>query len=81
MVFIKTYLQSINIHFDHIGCRLRCFGHVINLVVKAFLFGDGEDFFNTYIMDIRDNQLQVLFPHRPHSRTHECDCSTSGNEA
>ena len=35
--FIKNYLGEIGIPFDPVSRRLRCFGHVLNLVVKAFL--------------------------------------------
>jgi len=34
-----VYLAEIGIEFKPIERRLRCFGHVINLVVKAFLWG------------------------------------------
>ena len=34
-----SFLLNINIVFNPIKRRLRCFGHVINLVVKSFLWG------------------------------------------
>ena len=47
LVEIASFLLNINIVFDPIKRRLRCFGHVINLVVKAFLWGtDVEAFQN-----------------------------------
>lgn len=36
---IAPFLLNIGIVFDPIKHRLRCFGHVINLVVKSFLWG------------------------------------------
>lgn len=35
--------------FDLIKCSLRCFGHVINLVVKAFLWGSDAEVFEAQI--------------------------------
>jgi len=37
---IQSYIQNSGNPFDPLARRLRCFGHVINLVVKAFLWGD-----------------------------------------
>ena len=37
MKCIQTYLQNCGISFDPVTRRLCCFGHVINLVVQAFL--------------------------------------------
>ena len=42
---IQSYLQNSRISFDPLARRLRCFGHVINLVVKAFLWGDDPEAF------------------------------------
>jgi len=39
LVQIAAYLAQRNIKFNPRERRLRCFGHVINLVVKAFLWG------------------------------------------
>lgn len=52
---IKIYLKGINIEFDIIGRRLRCIGHVINLVVKVLLWGEDPDAFEQDICT-----LQVL---------------------
>jgi len=46
---IQTYLQNSGIPFDPIARRLRCFGHVINLVVKAFLWGEDPEAFEIEI--------------------------------
>ena len=45
MKCIQTYLQNCGILFDPVTRRLRCFGHVINLVVKAFLWGEDPEAF------------------------------------
>ena len=42
---IQTYLPNSGISFDPVTRRLRCFGHVINLVVKAFLWGEDPEAF------------------------------------
>ena len=39
LVQIEAYLAERGIKFNPQARRLRCFGHVINLVVKAFLWG------------------------------------------
>jgi len=45
LVELGVMLQERNIHFDPITSRVRCFGHIINLVVKGFLWGaDWEAF-------------------------------------
>ena len=31
--------------------RVRCFGHILNLAVKAFIFGNGQDKFDNDIPD------------------------------
>jgi len=45
MKCIQTYLQNCGIPFDPVTRRLRCFGHVINLVVKAVLQGEDPEAF------------------------------------
>jgi len=45
---LSKKLQDMGIVFDARGSRLRCIGHVINLVVKAFLYG------YEFVEDIQD---------------------------
>ena len=49
MKCIQTYLQNCGIPFDPVTRRLRCFGHVINLVVKVFLSGEDPEAFEIEI--------------------------------
>ena len=42
---ISLRLSYLNISFNPVKHRLRCFGHVINLVVKAFLWGNDAEAF------------------------------------
>ena len=47
MEAIQSYHRDMGLPFDPIKRRLRCFGHVINLIVKGFLWGiDPEAFEN-----------------------------------
>ena len=46
---ISSYLTAINIPFNSIQRRLRCFGHILNLVVKAFLWGEDPATFDSEI--------------------------------
>ena len=39
LVFLSKHLQELGVYFDPIEHRLRCIGHIINLVVKALLYG------------------------------------------
>ena len=39
LIEISYFLSNISISFDPIKRRLHCFGHLINLVVKSFLWG------------------------------------------
>ena len=44
LAFISKNLRDVNgIEFDPVERRLRCMGHIINLSVKAFLFGEHPD--------------------------------------
>ena len=43
MVFLSKLLQELGVYFDPVEHRLRCIGHVTNLVVKAFLYGANLD--------------------------------------
>lgn len=52
---IAKYLHELGQEFNPTQCRLRCFGHIINLTVKAFLWGTDADAF-----EIEINSHQVL---------------------
>ncbi|KAH0604073.1 uncharacterized protein H6S33_007104 [Morchella sextelata] len=58
MLEIKLRLQSMNIEFDHIGRRLRFFGHVINIVVKAFLWEDTAEAFEEDIQSLQNRRKE-----------------------
>ena len=45
--------------FDPIEHRLRCFGHVINLVVKAFLWGTDAEAFQSEIISYQQQEREV----------------------
>jgi len=45
LLYLSQQLKDMGIRFNPIESRLRCIGHVINLVVKAFLYG--QDFMDT----------------------------------
>ena len=45
LVVIATLLADMGIMFDPVRHLLRCFGHVINLVVKPFLWGTDVEAF------------------------------------
>ena len=40
LVFLSKRLQELGVYFDPIEHRLRFIDHIINLVVKAFLYGE-----------------------------------------
>jgi len=46
---IAKHLQDVGIAFNPVQRRLLCFGHVINLVVKAFLWGTNSAAFEAEI--------------------------------
>jgi len=51
LVYIAKYLKEIGItNFDPIGSRVRCFGHILNLCVKAFLWGEDINAFERNIL-------------------------------
>ena len=39
LVFLSKRLLELRVYFDPIEHRLQCIGYIINLVVKAFLYG------------------------------------------
>ena len=40
---LASHLREVGVSFDVKEHRLRCIGHIINLVVKAFLYGIETD--------------------------------------
>jgi hypothetical protein len=59
LVIIGNMLKGIGVSFDPIRRRLRCFGHVINLVVKAFLWGVDVDAFEQDIASYQELEKEV----------------------
>jgi len=55
----KHLKDSIDITFDPIQRRLRSFGHVINLVVKSFLWGSDAEVFEAQISTYHDLQQET----------------------
>lgn len=53
---ISSFLLKINIVFNPITRRLRCFGHVINLVVKSFLWGTDVEAFQTELARYEESE-------------------------
>ncbi len=39
----KYYSEELSMEWDHETNQIRCIGHIINLIVQAFLFGDLEE--------------------------------------
>lgn len=57
--YIARHLKEQDISFDPVHRRLRCFGHVINLVVKTFLWGSDAEVFEAQIASYQDLQCEV----------------------
>ena len=51
---IAQHLKEQDISFNPVQRRLRCFGHVINLVVKTFLWGSDAEVFEAQIASYQD---------------------------
>ena len=64
--YIAKYLSSLNILFNATLHHLQCFEHVINLVVKAFLWGTDSDAFEKEILteNARDKEVEELIAWR-----------------
>jgi len=56
---IAQYLKELDISFDPLQRRLHCFGHIINLVVKAFLWGSDTEVFEAQISTYHDLQRET----------------------
>ena len=56
---LSQKLAEIGIVFDPIAHRLRCLSHVINLVVRAFMYGTGVDAFELDIASLHTHQKEV----------------------
>jgi hypothetical protein len=42
---------------------MRCYGYIINLIVKAFLFGDNLDIFKLEIENFKKLKLEICYKH------------------
>ena len=61
---IQTYLQNSGIPFYLVTRRLHCLGHVINLVVKPFLWGEDPEAFEIEITNyqlLRKNRRNCFY--------------------
>ena len=72
---IAAKLQAMGIQFDPIKRRLRSLGHIINLVVKAFLWGDDPETFERETdtlrsMDDEEAELQLWRKQGPLGKLH-----------
>jgi len=56
---IARHLREQDISFDPVQHRLRCFGHVINLLVKTVLWGSDAEVFEAQIASYQDLQHEV----------------------
>jgi len=56
---IAQHLKELDILFDPLQRCLPCFGHVINLVVKAFLWGSDAEVFEAQISTYHDLQRET----------------------
>lgn len=59
LIEIASFLSKINITFDPIKRRLRCFGHVINLVVKAFFWGTDVEAFECELLGYQEQDASL----------------------
>lgn len=59
LVEISSLLHNIDVFFDPVCQRLCCFGHVINLVVKSFLWGTDAVAFECEIAGYGDSDCQL----------------------
>ena len=55
--------------------RLQCFGHILNLTVKAFLFGQDTDAFEVeiltaYSLEVENNYFEVWWKRGPVGKLH-----------
>jgi hypothetical protein len=60
MLELSKYFQSAGVDFDPIAHRVCCFGHIINLVVKAFLWGSDWKTLETCITSQSDIDREVI---------------------
>jgi len=51
---VETLAQEFGL--EPAQCRLRCWGHTVNLVVKALLFGEGLSAFQKELNDAGDDE-------------------------
>jgi hypothetical protein len=61
MEYLAKRSSDIGVPFDHRCRRIRCFGHILNLVVKAFLWGENPTVFEVAEDNINPGeQLEAL---------------------
>jgi len=54
---LATYFEAEDIAFDPISSQICCFGHIINLVVKEFLWGTDSEAFEKGI-EVEDGEAE-----------------------
>jgi len=57
--YIAKHLNELGIPFDPVQRRLPCFSHIINLVVKTFLWGSDAEVFEAQIATYQDSQHEA----------------------
>jgi hypothetical protein len=58
---LAQYLQAAGFpSFDPVSARLRCFGHVLNLAVKAIMWGADIEAFEVDINAAQDKLAELL---------------------
>ena len=60
-IYIRVVLKDISSSTSIIHWRLRCYGHVINLSVKVFLFGNDPDAFEFKINNLEKFKLEIRY--------------------
>jgi hypothetical protein len=56
---IRAILNAISPNLNAVHRRMRCYGHVINLAARAFLFGDDPDAFELEIENAEKLKLEI----------------------
>ncbi len=55
---VREILKKLRPDLNPKKCRLRCFGHIVNLAAKAFLFGEEADAFELEVDSYTQRQLE-----------------------
>lgn len=64
LVSLRQYFLNINIDWDNSECRLRCFGHILNITAQAFLHGDDLDAFEAENTQLDEEEQHELWRKR-----------------